>query len=270
MPLIPRVVTARLVERFIFNFRLRPNAFASRLPVPWLKPQVINGWCVTSFCILKLDRVMIWPLPGAFGPSMISCAYRSGILDAYDGGAEPSVYITDRNTDLPLAARLAPWWFADTIPMILPTIAKKGDVDEIRINYLDGQRLFYGDIRQAAGGRFSSAVFGSIDEYTAFIRDGVSSYTPSIYGDALAMVDLTKEDPGFQPMEVHVDFSWLDGAWSDAKLEYDSAVRATGGNYKWTYRGLRSALVTRDAVTPATAVGSNTTRTSIARAAASL
>ena len=70
----------------------------------------------------------------------------------------------------------------------------------------------------------------------------MSSYTPSIYGDALAKVDLIKEDPAYVPLEATVDFSWLDGAWRDAGLEYDSAVRATGGEYKWTYRGLRSAI----------------------------
>ena len=64
----------------------------------------------------------------------------------------------------------------------------------------------------------------------------------SIYGDSLAKVDLIKGDPAYQPLAAEIDFSWLDGAWRDAGIEYDSAVRATGGDYKWNYRGLRSAV----------------------------
>ena len=242
MGLIPRIVTAQLRERFIFNFRLRPDALAARLPVPWLKAQEFNGWSVVSFCILKLDRVIIWPFPGLFGMSMTSCAYRCGIVDASGGKAEPSVYITDRNTDLPLVARLAPWLFADTIPMIKPRVIDGPDAFSVKINYLDGQRLFYAEAKTAPEGVFKSKVFPTLADYGTFIHNGVSSYTPSIYGDALAKVDLIKEDPAYVPLDASVDFSWLDGAWSEAGMEFDSAVRATGGIYKWTYRGLRSAI----------------------------
>jgi hypothetical protein len=64
---IPRAVHARLVERLIFNFRLRPEALAHHLPATWLQPQVFNGWSVVSFCILDLERVMLSPLPGFLG-----------------------------------------------------------------------------------------------------------------------------------------------------------------------------------------------------------
>ncbi len=42
MPLIPRTVKATLLERFIFNFRLRPEELGNHLPVPWLKPQLMS------------------------------------------------------------------------------------------------------------------------------------------------------------------------------------------------------------------------------------
>ena len=240
--LIPRIVTARLIERFIFNFRLRPDAFAAHLPVPWLEPQVINGWSVASFCILKLDQVIIWPLPGFLGMQTVSCAYRCGVIDTSSGVRSPCVYITDRNTDLPLIARLAPWWFADTIPMVRFDVDDNINSYSVKINYLDKQRLFYAEAKNGTPGQLNSKVFSSLGEFSAFIHGGVSSYTPSIYGDALAKVDLIKEDPAYQTLEATVDHSWLDGAWSDTGLEFDSAVRASGGSYKWSYQGLRSEL----------------------------
>ena len=242
MPLIPRIVNAQLVERFIFNFRLRPEEFAKHLPVPWLKPQVINGWSVTSFCILKLEQVVPWPVPGFLGKRTTSCAYRCGAIDTSGGAAKPVVYITDRNTDLPIIARLAPWMFADPFPMIRPVIADSGDSYKIQIDYLDHEHLFYAEAKKRISGKFTSEVFASLAEFTGFIHNGVLSYTPSIYGDALAKVDLIKEDPVYEPLDATVDFSRLDGLWADAELEFDSAVRASGGDYKWTYQGLASEL----------------------------
>lgn len=242
MPLIPRIVTAKLIERFIFNFRLRPEEFAKRLPVPWLKPQVFNGWSVASFCILKLEQVIVWPLPGLLGMQTVSCAYRCGAIDTSGAAPKPIVYITDRNTDLPIIARLAPWLFADTIPMIRPVITEIGNCHKIEIDYLDRQSLFHAEAQKRPSGEFKSEVFPSLAEYSEFIHAGVLSYTPSIYGDALAKVDLIKEDPAYEPLEANVDFNGLDGVWADADMEFDSAVRAVGGDYTWTYRGLTSAL----------------------------
>jgi hypothetical protein len=240
---IPRSVHAQLRERFIFNFRLRPDALAARLPVPWLQPQVINGWSVASFCILGLRRVMVAPLPGFLGFTTVSCAYRCGVIDHSGSAPEASVWIVDRNTDLPLIARLAPFLFLDTIPVMRLAIDREPQETGIQVAYLDRQRMFAAKVRPAAAGaELNSEVFGSTAEFADFIKKGVSSYTPSIFGDALARVDLVKEDADYRPMDAVIEFDWLERVWLDADLEFDSAVRATGGGYRWTYRGLVSSL----------------------------
>jgi hypothetical protein len=236
---IPRTVNARLIERFLFNFRVDPDALAQHLPAPYLRPLVINGWSVVSFCVLRLDRLMISPVPRFLGYSTLSCAYRCGILDTSSGVEEPSVYVTDRLTDLPVVSRLSPWVFADTLPTIRPDVARFGDEVRLNICYLDNQPVFTATATGLPEGQgFQSEVFGSIEEFASFIKLGVSSYTPSIYGDALAKVDLHKEEPTYEPISASIDFSSLDGVWPDTGMIFDSAVRAAGGRYTWTYRGL--------------------------------
>lgn len=237
----PRKITGRLIERFIFNFRMSPERFARHLPATWLRPQVVSGFAVASFCILKLDEVTVWPIPGpAYGRETISVAYRCGVIDTSSGSPEPSVYITDRNTDLPLIARLAPLLLADTIPTVNAAIARAGDDISVHVSYLDGQHLFAAEARPSRTPmRINSEVFESLDHYIAFIKSGVSSYTPSVRPGYLARVDLHKEDAHYEAIDAEIDFSWLDGAWRDAGLVFDSAVRAGGGGrYEWSYRGL--------------------------------
>jgi hypothetical protein len=178
---IPHSVHARLVERLIFNFRFTPEALDAVLPVKWLKSQTCNGWSIVSFCILSLDRVMVSPLPGIFGYRTTSCAYRCGVIDASLNPPGPSVYITDRQADLPLIARLAPWLFLDTIFMVRPTIEHSGEELRTTVKYLDGQPMFSATATPTS--KWNSAAFPTVEEFGHFIKGGVSSYTPSIYGD---------------------------------------------------------------------------------------
>jgi hypothetical protein len=236
---IPRKITARLVERLIFNFRITPDALDRVLPATWLKPQVCNGWSIVSFCILDLERVTLWPWPASLGYRTTSCAYRCGAIDASQSPAAPSVYITDRQTDLPLIARLAPWLLLDTILMVRPKIVHSGSSMKINVDYLDGQAMFAATAAPAQ--TWSSQVFPTVEDFGFFIKGGVASYTPSVYGDRLTEVDLHKDEPVYAPLDAEVNMGCLDGVWKDAGVVYDSAVRASGGgHYEWTYRGLKS------------------------------
>jgi hypothetical protein len=241
---IPRTVKAQLVERYIFNFRIPPSELAWHLPVKYLEPLSINGWSVASFCILSLDQVIVAPLPGWLGKKTISCAFRCGITERSDSGTGPSVWIVDRNTDLALVARLAPFLFLDTIPMVRLQIDHNATNVAIRVHFLDRQQMFAADVHGVGEPLdFRSIVFDdSIDNFASFMRSGVSSYTPSVFGDALAMVDLHKEEPTYEPLDADIRFDWLENIWQNSKLEFDSAVRARGGEYRWTYRGLRTEV----------------------------
>jgi hypothetical protein len=236
-PLIPWSIKAQLHERYIFNFIIKPQTLAEKLPVKWLKPQIINGHSVVSFCILDINKLTIVPIPNIFNYETISCAYRIGVLDASLNEATPSVYITDRNADLPVITKLSPFLLADAIPYVKASIAHEGELVRIQCNYADGQSLFSAE---AKPGQLKSKMFNSVDEFKAFIKNGVSSYTPSIYPENMARVDLHKTDTVYEAMEGAVEYSWLDGVWKDTGLELDCIIRAKGGEYKWTYKGLAS------------------------------
>ncbi len=237
-----RSVRAHMVERYIFNFRIAPDELKKRLPATWLAPLVVNGYSVVSFCILWLDHLTLAPIPSIVPFSTISCAYRIGVLDSSGRGAEPSVYVIDRWADLPFIAILGPLVLQDTIPVIKAAIGhddKRGT--HVQMSYTDGAALFSASVQPAESGELGSKVFGSMQEFAKFIREGVSSYGPSLHQGKLTKVDLHKEEVAYEALTANVEFSELnEESWRDAGLEFDSAVHAHGAKYEWTYRGLWS------------------------------
>lgn len=230
-----------MVERYIFNFRMKPEVLAKHLPSDFLKPQVVNGWSMMSFCILKLDRITISPIPPIIRFRTLSCAYRAGIIDHSKEVPEPSVWITDRNANLRMISLFSPLLIRDYVPRIDAAIGHDkthGDV-HTQFSFKDGQHYFSAHAKVADDSfTMNSEVFNNVDEFAKFIKAGVSSYTPSSKRGYLTAVDLVKEDVVYEALDATIDFSWLQESWKDADMIFDSAVKATGSIYKWTYRGL--------------------------------
>jgi hypothetical protein len=234
-----RTIRSRMRERYIFNFRLRASELAPKLPVPWLKPQEKNGWSVVSFCILWLERLQLPPIPAIGNFSTISAANRIGVIDESTPVHEPSVYVTDRWADLPIIAKIAPLVILDSVPIIKAAIGHHDGKTNVQLSYRGGDHLFSADV-EGAGGSFQSEVFDSVDDFAKFIKLGVSSYAPSIYPEKLTKVDLEKEDAEYEPLHATIEYNELNQIWNDTNLQFDSAVRARGAKYEWTYRGLWS------------------------------
>ncbi|HLG37677.1 MAG TPA: hypothetical protein VI338_06045, partial [Nitrososphaera sp.] len=121
-------------------------------------------------------------------------------------------------------------------------IMHKPNSVDIHASFLNGRTLFSARVKPSkTPGRLDSQVFNSLDAFVKFIHDGSSSYAPSVVDNYYSRVDLFKEDSKYESLEATVDSSWLDSAWKEAGLVFDSAVRAGGGGrYKWTYLGLYS------------------------------
>jgi hypothetical protein len=239
-----RTIRARMVERYIFNYRIRPEELKKRLPASWLEPQVVKGYSAVSFCILWLERLTVSPIPAIVPFSTISCAYRVGVLDASAAPIEPSVYVTDRWADLPLISILGPIILMDSIPVIKAAIGHDNSGGtHVQMSYTDGSGLFSASVRPRKDGLMGSEVFESVQEFADFIKGGVTSYGPSLKPGMLTKVELHKEDVSYEPLHAEIGFSELvDETWADAGMVFDSAVRAKGADYVWAYRGLWSTV----------------------------
>lgn len=229
-------VRARLAERLIFNFRLPPEAMARLLPVPWLAPQIVNGFGIASFCLLDLRGITVAPLPTALGLPSVSCAPRFGVLDLSASPPRPAVYVTERWTSSAFGSWFTSLGFSAQHPHAHATWRRTGGVTEVSI--VSRKRGPVVSARVRAEDAFESAAFESAGEFADFLASGVSSYGLSRYPGRLTKLDLHKAESTYTPLVVDD----LDGPvireWRAAGGVFDSAFRTSGGRYEWTYYGL--------------------------------
>ncbi len=231
-------VHGTLVDRYLFNFRTDPDALQTHLPkVNWLKPRIINGYGVVSFCLLKLKGLTIWPLPSTMGLNTTSCAYRFAVTDVSGNVSEPSVYVLGRNTDLSLISYLGPALFSGHIEKIEASINKDSSTSiEIEAKYSDGQEMFLASVNNSKNTQ-NSKLFESVESFESFIKDGVSSYTPSTQNNTYSRVDLETDSNIYEQVDAKILVNYLDDEWDDVDMIFDSAYRAGGQQYKLKHRG---------------------------------
>lgn len=229
-------VYGRLVDRYLFNFRVNADYLESKIPVRWLRPRLYQGSGVVSFCLLRLNGVTLWPLPTSIGIDSISCAYRCAVMDtSRSGTSEPSVYILGRSTNVPIVGKLGSALFSGDMQVMDASI--EGGLDQCDIRVIDsrGRSVFVAKAKYSK--HLDSKLFRSVDEFVTFIKGGLSSYTPSTRQGKMSRVDLVEDSTTYRTIDAHVDYTSLSEDWQGAELEFDSAFHATGGLYRLAYLG---------------------------------
>jgi len=238
MNIIP-TVRAELTERFIFNFRMPLEALAKYLPAPWLQPQPVKGYGVASFCLLDLRHITAAPLPTLAELHSTSCAPRYAVLDMAGDAPKPGVFVTERNTSSAFGAWFTGLGFSCRHPYAPAEITHRTLETEMAVQDAHAQLQFRATVVPATA--TTSSLFGSAEDFGAFIAQGVTSYGLSRYPNQLTKVDLHKEDRGYEPLTVQSLQSPLLDQWQADGAVLDSAFRTAGGRYEWAYLGLREA-----------------------------
>ena len=228
-------IYGRLVDRYLFNFRLDASYLKSRLPVSWLEPRLYHGHGVVSFCLLKLKGVTLWPFPTSMGIDSISCAYRCAVMDGSAGVPEPSVYILGRSTNIPIVGKLGTSLFSGNMEVMNASIEERSGHCDIRVSDRKGKSIFAA--RTESAKFVNSDLFDSIDDFVAFIKGGLSSYTPSTRHGRMSRVDLVEDSNTYRPIDAQIYHTKLSDEWKASGLEFDSAFHATGGLYRLAYLG---------------------------------
>jgi hypothetical protein len=201
------------------------------LPVDWLTPQLVDGSAVASVCVLRLSKITAGPIPSMLGVQSVSAARRYGILNQRSGGS-PAVFVTERTTNSALGSLFTGAGFSAQHEHLPATISRDDESTLVTL----GDDRFNG--RAVPAPHWSSSLFPTLEGFSTFLAEGIRSYGKSRHEGQLTVLDLAKEDKGYEPLAAREVSGSLVQPWLDAGAVLDSVARTTNAKYCWTYHGL--------------------------------
>ena len=196
------------------------------MPGSKLKPQVVSGSAVGSFCILWLEHITAAGLPAPVRRS-INCAFRYGVLDAHTG--EPAVFVDERYTSSRLGSFVTSLGFPCFHPAIAVSDEKIGSGRQLRVE--EGEKLLLSASVVSFAKR--SELFPTAQDFQEFLFCGKRSFCLATKANVLNIVDLRKDETIYEPLDAEALQCELANRFASAR--FDSIFRTAGGGYEWEY-----------------------------------
>ena len=231
------VVHAVMARRILANFRVRPDSAARLLPSPF-RPRLVKGWAMAGICLIRLEHMRPAWLPRACGVASENAAHRIAVEWTENGDTREGVFIPRRDTSSLINRIAGGRLFPGVHHAAAIRCAQNGAWFEVNLRSRDGETRA-SVVTRLADGWPPGSVFGSLDEASAFFRNGGCGWSPS-NNCALEGVELRTENWTMQALSVEqVESSFFNDArrFAPGSVEFDCALLMRGIGHEWRALG---------------------------------
>jgi len=169
-------MASRIERRLLVNYRVDPERLEAVLPQPF-RPRLVRGQAVAGICLIRLGELRPAGLPGRGGLRTENAAHRIAV--EWDGrdGVRSGVYIPRRDTGARLTALAGGRLFPGRHHRAAFSVAETER--DLRVAYTAHDDAARVAVDVAVADRWpGSALFASLDEASAFFRDGAAGFSP--------------------------------------------------------------------------------------------
>jgi len=234
--LIP-VVHAVMARRILVNFRVRSEVVAGLLPRP-LRPKLVNGWAMAGVCLIRLEDMRpVW-MPRGCGVASENAAHRIAVEWMENGRTREGVFIPRRDTNSLLNRIAGGRLFPGVHHSAEFRCTQNCTQFEVELTNRDGETRV--NVVARLTDRWpGGSVFGSLEEASAFFRNGGRGWSPT-NGCALEGVELCTENWAMEALAVErVESSFFNNPrrFPPESVEFDCALLMRGIGHEWRASG---------------------------------
>ena len=193
-------MASRIERRLLVNYRVAPERLDGVLPQPF-RPRIVAGHAVAGICLIRLGALRPAGLPGRGGLRTENAAHRIAV--EWDGpdGVRLGVYIPRRDTGARLTALAGGRLFPGHHHLAAFSVRERGN--DLRVAYTAHDDAAHVDVDVTVTGRWpGSALFASLDDASAFFREGAIGYSPGRAPGSLDGLELRTEAWRVEPVTV--------------------------------------------------------------------
>jgi hypothetical protein len=212
-------VSAEVVTRFVFNFRVEPAVARALLPDA-LEPEIVDGSAVYSYCPYVLGNLRVDRRRVGKRPTTICAA---GRITATDRGGRVA-WVPARQTNSRSVALGAPFVIGTERFDVVRAAVRTGPLGVVAIGR--GSTRFEAIVAVASAA--ASTLFSSTDDFVSFFTCE-SALSPGRAAPDFVRIDLDATGTRFMPLAVE----GIVAMEAPAGAEFDSGFAGVGGQYRW-------------------------------------
>lgn len=228
------VVRGIIDRRILINFRADPAVVAQNLPAPF-RPQVVNGFAVVGICLIRLKHIRPGIMPAWCGITSENAAHRTAVEWDDRGTRRQCVFVRRRDTDSWLnvlgGGRVFPGVHSHA------SFAVDESDDRFSVTMTSDDGLMNVAVRgQIAATMPESSLFGSIEEASAFFRNGSLGYSTTREPARFERMELRCHDWDVSALAVdEVRSSVFEDKtiFPTSSIAFDSAMVMRGLRHEW-------------------------------------
>lgn len=234
-------IESTIERRLLVNFGADPTVVQALLPAGF-RPALVRDAAVVGICILRLANVRPTGTRVPFGVRSESAAHRMAVeWDADDGTTALGVYVPRRDTSSRLSSLLGGRVLAGVLRHADISVEERRGHLSVHVDGEDGLRL---EVVARETSTWSSGLFASVEEASAFFHEGCVAYSPNPRHQAIDGVQLDSTAWIGSPMEVmrlHSSVLSDTHLFPTGSLVYDSALIVRDVRATWRSAGDRAA-----------------------------
>lgn len=214
-----RGVRAHLRRRLLISYRLDPAVAESLLPEGF-RPQLLDGSALAGVCVLGLESIRPTWSRRRWGLRSENAAHRMAVEWDGPAGVEQGVFIFQRHSSA--------WHPVLFGGRLFPGVHRKArfriaeDRNRYAVEMTAGGHSLAADVE--VGGDWSSTVFASVDEASAFYRAGRVGWSLAHDGESVEPVALTADTWRIEAARLHSLRSSFFDALPEGSAVFDSVV----------------------------------------------
>ena len=190
---------ALIVRHLLVNYRVDPALIEPHLPAP-LRPQLIDGWAVTGFCLIALAQGRT-ETGGVIGVRTENAAHRIAVEWRDREGRHAGVYNARRDSDSVLHALTGGRVFPGVHHRAHFHVAEADGIMKVGFEAIDGTATASATVATDRPFR-PSTLFPSLEDASWFFAQGAADY--SVTRDPLRLdgVSTTTDEWALEPAEL--------------------------------------------------------------------
>jgi hypothetical protein len=223
-------IQGRIRWRVLINYRVEPSVMRPLVPGGF-HLTVIDGWAIAGICLIRQEGMHPAWMPGDWGPSTDSAAYRVAV----DGAEGPAVYVARRDTSSRLQAGLGGRLFPAAFGHARFAVREDGATFDLDVTSADGQ----GDVRiraRTAAALPATSVFPDLPAASGFFEVGSLGWSPRSGAGGFDCVELRTQAWNVTPLELdEVVSSYYDdpSRFPPGSMAFDSALIMRDVRHEW-------------------------------------